>query len=235
VIGILGGQNQLIYDYYLRQNGSSNPNVARLAPVGTQVIGAVDHIDDNYFNLGPRTMKGWDLAFNLDSGTTANGRFRMAASVAKLLKFYQSPSATQQMLMDANAAGKLGTGITITQAGDLVGQGANPRWRWGSNFTWDKGPVTAGLNITSVGSYYDTGTALVNGDFYKVPSWTTASAYTLLRTAKDAGWLSGAEFRLGVRNLFDKQPPITSSNFGFNGALHDAVGRYVYIEIARTL
>lgn len=235
VIGILGGQNQLIYDYYLRQNGSSNPNVARLAPVGTQVIGAVDHIDDNYFNLGPRTMKGWDLAFNLDSGTTANGRFRVAASVAKLLKFYQSPSATQQMLMDANAAGKLGTGITITQAGDLVGQGANPRWRWGSNFTWDKGPVTAGLNITSVGSYYDTGTALVNGDFYKVPSWTTASAYTLLRTAKDAGWLSGAEFRLGVRNLFDKQPPITSSNFGFNGALHDAVGRYVYIEIARTL
>jgi hypothetical protein len=180
-------------------------------------------------------MKGWDLAFNLDSGTTANGRFRVAASVAKLLKFYQSPSGTQQMLMDANAAGKLGTGITITQAGDLVGQGANPRWRWGSNFTWDKGPVTAGLNITSVGSYYDTGTALVNGDFYKVPSWTTASAYTLLRTAKDAGWLSGAEFRLGVRNLFDKQPPITSSNFGFNGALHDAVGRYVYIEIARTL
>lgn len=235
VIGIMGGQNQLLYDYYLRLSGSSNPNVVRLAPVGTQVVGTLDHINDNYFNLGPRTIKGWDFAFNLDSGTTGFGRFRNASSVAKLLKFYQSPSATQQMLMDANDAGKFGTGINITQAGDLVGQGANPRWRWGSTFTWDKGPVTVGLNITSVGSYYDTGSALVNGAYYKVPSWTTASAYAQLRMAKDSSWLSGAEFRIGARNLFDKAPPITSANFGFNGALHDAVGRYVYIEIARTL
>lgn len=235
VIGIMGAQNQLIHDYYLRLNGSSNPNVVRLAPVGTQVIGTVDHINDNYFNLGPRTMKGWDLAFNLDSGTTANGRFRMAASVAKLVRFYQSPSETQQELMDANDAGKLGSGIAITRAGELIGQGANPRWRWGSNFTWDKGPVTVGLNVTSVGSYYDTGSDLVNGSFYKVPNWTTANAYTQLRMAKGSGWLSGTELRLGARNLFDKAPPITSSNFGFNGALHNAVGRYVYIEIARTL
>ncbi|MCG2586836.1 TonB-dependent receptor domain-containing protein [Massilia sp. TS11] len=235
VIGILGGQNQLLYDYYLRLNGSSNPNVVRQAPVGTQVIGTVDRVNDNYFNLGPRTMRGWDATANFDSGTTTAGRFRFGASVAKLVKFYQSPSDVQQQLMDANNAGKLGTGIAITQAGDLIGQGANPRWRVSGNLTWNQGPVTVGMNVNSVGSYYDTGSALVNGQYYKVPRWTTANAYAELRMAKDGTWLGGTDFRIGARNLFDKAPPITSSNYGFNGALHDAIGRFIYVELSRTL
>ena len=235
VIGILGGQNQLIYDYYLRLAGSSNPNVVRMAPVGSQAVGAVDRVNDNYFNLGPRTIEGWDASLTMDSGSTENGRFRLNASVAKLDKFYQSPSDIQQKLMDANAAGKLGTGITITQAGDLVGQDGNPRWRWGANLIWDKGPVTVGMSVNTVGSYFDTGAAVVNGNTYEVPSWTTANAFAQYRMPKEGSWLDGTEFRIGARNLFDKAPPVTSSNYGFNGALHDAVGRFIYVEISRAL
>ena len=233
VIGILGGQNQILYDYYLRRSGTSNANVVRLAPVGTQVIGTIDHIDDNYFNLGPRTMRGWDVSAKVDSGNTDQGRFRVSGSIAKLLKFYQSPSDIQQKLIDANNAGALGTGIVITQAGDLIGQGGSPRWRSSANLTWDKGPVTVGLNVNSVGSYFDTGTALVDGAFYEVPRWTTINANAQLSMPKDANFLSGAEFRLGARNLLNKVPPLTSSNYGFNGALHDAVGRFVYVEVSR--
>jgi iron complex outermembrane receptor protein len=235
VIGILGGQNQLIYDYFLRLAGSSNPNVVRAAPVGTQVVGAVSSVNDNYFNLGPRTIKGWDTTISLDSGRTEQGRFRLNASVAKLNQFYQSPSEIQQKLIEANAAGKLGTGITITQAGDLVGQGANPRWRWGGNVSWDRGQVSVGMGLRTVGSYYDTGTALVDGSVYRVPSWTTANAYVQHRAAKDGSLFGGTEFRIGARNLFDRAPPITSANYGFNGALHDAVGRFIYVEISRSL
>ena len=235
VIGILGGQNQLIYDYYLRQAGSSNPNVVRQAPVGTQTVGAVDRVNDNYFNLGPRTIEGWDASLTMDSGSTENGRFRLNASVAKLDKFYQSPSDIQQKLMDANAAGKLGTGVTITQAGDLVGQDGNPRWRWGDNLVWDKGAVTVGMSLNTVGSYIDTGAAIVNGNAYEVPSWTTTNAFAQFRAAKDGSWLGETEFRIGARNLFDKAPPVTTANYGFNGALHDAVGRYIYVEISRAL
>ncbi len=235
VIGILGAQNQLIYDYYLRLAGSSNPSVVRMAPVGTQTVGALDRVNDNYFNLGPRTLEGWDASLTMDSGSTEHGRFRLNASVAKLEKYYQSPSDIQQKLMDANAAGKLGTGITITQAGDLVGQDGNPRWRWGANLTWDQGAVTMGMSVSTVGSYNDSGTALVNGNFYEVPSWTTTNAFAQYRIAKDGGWLSDTAFRIGARNLFDKAPPITSANYGFNGALHDAVGRFIYVEITRAL
>jgi hypothetical protein len=234
VIGILGGQNQIVYDYLLRLKGSSNPNVVRVAPVGTQVIGSIDHVDDNYFNLGPRTMKGWDATATFDSGNTEQGRFRVSGSVAKLLTFNQSPSEIQQKLIEANNAGTLGTGIAITQAGDLIGQGGSPRWRWSSNLSWDQGPVTIGLNVNSVGSYFDTGTQLVNGAFYEVPSWTTINGYAQFRMPKDAGWMSGAQLNIGARNLLNKAPPITSSNYGYNGALHDAVGRFVYAEVSRT-
>ena len=235
VIGIMGGQNQILYDYLQRLDGASNPNVVRFAPVGSQVIGTIDRVNDDYFNLGPRTMRGWDANMTADSGKTAHGRLRVALSVSKLLQFNQSPSAIQQKLIDANNAGKLGTGIVIVQAGDLIGQGANPQWRWSSNLTWDQGLLSAGVNVSSVGSYFDTGAAVVNGASYKVPSWTTASAYTKLSIPKKASLFGGTELRVGVRNLFDKAPPITSSNYGFNGALHDATGRFVYVELSKTL
>ena len=235
LIGIMGGQNQILYDYLQRLDGASNPNVVRFAPVGTQVIGTIDRVNDDYFNLGPRKMRGWDANVTADSGKTAQGRFRVALSVAKLQEFSQSPSVIQQKLIDANNAGRLGTGIAIAQAGDLIGQGANPEWRWSGNLTWDQGSVSAGLNVTSVGSYFDTGTALVNGLAYKVPRWTTASAYTQLRMPKNDSLFGGTELRLGVRNMFDKAPPITSSNYGFNGALHDATGRFIYVELSKTL
>jgi hypothetical protein len=33
--------------------------------------------------------------------------------------------------------------------------------------------------------------------------------------------------------LFDKQPPLASTNYGFLGSLHDAVGRFVYFELSK--
>jgi outer membrane receptor protein involved in Fe transport len=40
-------------------------------------------------------------------------------------------------------------------------------------------------------------------------------------------------FRVGARNLFDRDPPLTSSNFGFNGAIANPTGRFVYFEASR--
>ena len=40
--------------------------------------------------------------------------------------------------------------------------------------------------------------------------------------------------RFGARNLFDKDPPLTSSNYGFNGALHNPNGRVLYVDLSKT-
>jgi iron complex outermembrane recepter protein len=233
VIGLQGAQNQILFDYLERLSGRSNPNIERAAPVGTQVVGDLQFVQDDYFNLGPRYMRGLDFGVSYDLRDTPLGSFNFDFNAAKLTRFDQSPSELQQKLIDANAAGTLGPGITITQAGSQIRQNGNPQWRFTGNLIWRLNGFSAGVLLTHVGPVNDTGTALVNGQFYEVAGVTTVNTYLQYRTGKKAGALSGARFRIGARNLFDKQPPLTSSNFGFNGALHDAVGRFIYLEASK--
>ncbi len=233
VIGLQGAQNQILFDLLERQSGRSNPNVVRLAPVGTQVIGDISFVKDDYFNLGPRKLRGIDVALSFDLRHTPLGGFNFDLAASRLIKFEQSPSDLQAKLIAANAAGTLGTGITITQAGSQIKANGNPKWRLSGSMTWKAGPFSANVLVTYVGPVFDTGTALVNGQFYEVPSFTTVNAYVQYRAGKDAGALSGTRLRVGARNLFDKAPPITSSNYGFLGSLHDAVGRFAYFELSK--
>jgi outer membrane receptor protein involved in Fe transport len=46
--------------------------------------------------------------------------------------------------------------------------------------------------------------------------------------------LNNTSVRLGVRNISDKAPPITSTNFGYFGSLANATGRYVYATLSRS-
>ncbi len=226
VIGIEGAQNQILFDYLLRQTGGSNPNVVRLAPVGTQIVGNLANVQDNYFNLGLRTLEGIDYGISYDIRNTPMGNFSIDLSAAKLTKFQQSPSAMQRTLIEANAAGRLGTGITIAQAGSQIQQNGNPEWRGSFNLTWRKGNFSAGTLVNYVGPVFDTGTALVNGQFYQLEEMTTIGAWAQYR--KD-----GVRGRFGVRNLTDEKPPLASNNFGFLGSLHSALGKTVYIELSK--
>jgi outer membrane receptor protein involved in Fe transport len=233
VIGIQGAQNQILFDLLERQNGRTNANVVRLAPVGTQVVGDLSYVQDNYFNLGPRTLRGLDFALNWDLRDTALGNFNIDLGASKLTKFLQDPSDLQAQLIAANAAGKFGTGVSITQAGSQIQVNGNPKWRMTGNVTWKSGPMSAGVLVTYVGSVFDAGTALINGQNYKLASFTTVNTYVQYRAEKGDGVLSGTRFRIGARNLYDNKPPLASANYGFLGSLHDAVGRFVYIELSK--
>lgn len=233
VIGIQGAQNQILFDLLERLGGRSNPNVVRLAPVGTQVVGTIDYVQDNYFNLGLRTLRGLDFAMNLDLRDTPLGNINVDVTASKLLKYEQTASELQSKLIAANAAGTLGTGVTITQAGSQVKINGNPEWRLSGNLTWRSGPVSAGVLVNYVGSVFDTGPQQVNGQFYELPSFTTVNAYVQYRAPKDAAAFAGTRFRIGARNLFNMAPPLASNNFGFLGSLHDAIGQFVYFELSK--
>ena len=43
----------------------------------------------------------------------------------------------------------------------------------------------------------------------------------------------GYRARFGARNAFDQKPPLSSSNYGFLGSLHDAIGRMFYLELSK--
>lgn len=233
VIGLQGAQNQILYDLLLRQQGSFNPNVVRLAPVTGQVVGDLQFVQDDYFNLGPRTLSGYDFVLSLDLPDTPLGNISIDVAASRLNKLFQSPSDVQSQLIAANAAGQFGTGITIPLAGDQVQLNGNPRWRQSLNISWRSGPVSANLLINYVGAVFDTGTALVNGQFWEIGSFTTINSFVQYRAGKSWGALKDTRFRIGARNLFDQAPPLASNNFGFFGQLHDPIGRFVYVQIGK--
>lgn len=230
VIGILGAQNQINYDLLLRLAGSSNPNVVRDAPVGTNKVGVISFVNDTYSNLQPRMVQGFDFGLDYDLDDTPLGNFGLTLNVAKLSKFDQSPSAIEATLMQAIADGRL-AGLTVATAGNQIKMDGFPEFRGTANLTWRLKGWGAGMFVSHVGEVYDTGPVQINGQYFPVKAWTTVSLYG--QYAFKQGRFDGSTVRLGVRNVGDKEPPIVSSNFGYLGALHNATGRYWYLNASK--
>ncbi|MDI1366520.1 MAG: TonB-dependent receptor, partial [bacterium] len=230
VIGILGGYNQIAYDWLLRQSGSSNPNVVRNDPVGASTVGNIAYINDVYANLQPRVVQGVDFTADYDLNDTPWGDFGLTLNVAKLLKYDQSASPIEALLQESVAAGKL-TGVSIASAGNQIKNSGSPEFRASASLTWRKDGWGAGAFVNYVGEVYDTGPAQVNGQYYPINDWTTVSLYG--QYAFKDGRFDGSTVRFGVRNVGDKDPPITSSNFGYMGSLHNATGRYWYVNASK--
>lgn len=234
VIGIEGGQVQLLYDYLLRLDGQTNPNIVRDPPVGTNKVGQLVQINDNYFNITPRQLAGYDAALRYDIRSSALGSFSVNVNAAKLTKFNQDATDMARKVIEANNAGRLGTGIVVTAAGNQIGVNGNPEWRGSASLNWRRNQLRAGFFVNYVGSVFDSSPAAINGKLFKVDSWTTASLYGQYDFKRRDDVLDGVSLRLGVRNIADKAPPITSSNFGYFGSLANATGRYVYATLSRT-
>jgi outer membrane receptor protein involved in Fe transport len=79
-----------------------------------------------------------------------------------------------------------------------------------------------------VGQTRDTNFLSVAGAPYPVKSQTIVNLYAQYDLR---AWKNGPEtrIRLGVRNLFDKLPPLESD--GYNGALFVPYGRYWYARV----
>lgn len=230
VIGILGAQNQIYYDLLLRLQGGSNPNVVRDDPVGANSVGAISFVSDTYMNLQPRVVQGVDFSLSYDLKDTAWGDFGLDVNVAKLTKYDQSASPIEQILQQAIADGTL-TGVTVASAGNQIKMDGFPEFRGTASLTWRKDGWGAGAFANYVGEAYDTGPAQVNGQYFPISDWTTVSLYG--QYAFQDGMFDGSTVRVGVRNVADKAPPVTSSNFGYSGALHSATGRYFYMNLSK--
>ncbi|MBO9543459.1 TonB-dependent receptor [Caulobacter sp.] len=230
VIGVVGGYNAIALDYYLRLHGSSNPNVVRDAPVGGVAVGNIAYVNDTYQNLQPRMVQGVDFSLDYDLDDTPWGDFGLGINVAKLLKYDQAPSPVESLLQAAVAAGEL-PGLSISSAGNQIKMDGFPEFRATANLTWRYNGWGAGAFVQYVGEVYDTGPAQVNGQYFPIKDWTTVSLYG--QYAFKDGIFDGSTIRIGARNVFDKDPPIASSNFGYLGALHNATGRYWYMNLSK--
>jgi iron complex outermembrane receptor protein len=241
IIGVFGEGNGVILDYFLRTQGSSNPKVHRAAPTpeeiaafagtGLTAVGEVLYVDDQYVNQLPQVAQGIDIGFQYRLNTERFGDFSLSVDAARIDKLYQQPTTQIQELLAARAAGKINANTVITGASDLVGQNGTPEWRWSGTLTWKKGNFSADWFASYVGAFYNTGlTYAATGEFYDVPSTTFHNV--AVNYAFEDGRLAGTRLRVGARNVFDKDPPLTPG--GYTGSVYNPYARYWYFNIRKT-
>lgn len=238
IVGQFGPRNALVLDYLLRLQGSSNPNVIRAAPNADDVdffedsglapAGAVIRINDQFTNLLPQTVQGIDLAvlYNVRTGI---GRFDLALNAARLTKFSRDTPPAVQALFDAREAGLIDPATPLTDASDLLEERGRPKWRVTGSLTWSHNGFQIGAFGNYIGKVYDTNFLDAQGNPYPLEGKAFFNLYGQYRIR--SGPLEDTRFRIGARNIFDTQPPITAD--GYLGSLYVPYGRYIYFSVGK--
>lgn len=239
IVGVVGPANIAIQDYLSRATGGSgSPNVVRAAPTADDVaqfagsglapVGAILQVNDTFQNLQPQTISGVDLGFNWHKRTDRFGLFDLQIDATYLDKFFQPPTTAVQALFDARAAGTINPATPLTSAASQIENLGNPRLKTTGTLTWKLDQVGFGGSLIYTGQTLDTNFLSTAGVPFPVKSMTTVNlfaSYTFLLK----GPVRAVEWKVGVRNLFDRNPPLESD--GYNGALYNPYGRYIYFNV----
>lgn len=242
IIGLFGEGNALILDYALRMEGKTNPNVVRADPnadditrfagTGLDPAGQVLYVKDQYVNLLPQTVRGLDFGVNWRSAETAFGRLDVALNGTRLLEFYREVSPAIQELLDARDTGLINAGTSIGGGGDLIMRDGRPRWKWSGNFIWTFNDLQVGTTARYVGDFYDTGLQYADGRYWQPGSSTFWNAFAKYNFKSD-GLLSGVSVKLGINNVQNRRPPISSDSRGYLSTLYSAMPRYWFLNIGK--
>ena len=84
------------------------------------------------------------------------------------------------------------------------------------------------IGALSLGVLYDDGTR------FRIPSWTTANVYLERRFNGLGNFLDGSRIRLTVRNVADRDPPISGTAIGFYSSVHNVLGRGYYLTVTKS-
>jgi iron complex outermembrane recepter protein len=237
LVGLFGGSNWSQLDRILRGEGSSSANVIREAVsdedrelyegTGQEAVGMIKTILDPYANLNKRTVSGADYSVNYDFDTQDLGSFKLKFNVARLIEFEQKVGNEGKTLID--------NGVEISGLGDLVQKNGRPEARYTAHALWRKDNWGAGLYGRYVGDFYDTSAKIQVDDetvYWRIPSYTTVNG-TVDYFFKDDSALNDTRLRVGVKNIFDKSPPLADEGFGFFHKLHSITGRYIYVDLLK--
>ena len=70
------------------------------------------------------------------------------------------------------------------------------------------------------------------GEYWVVNSDVRHNAYVQYTFAEETE--APTRLRLGVRNVFDTEPPLADESYGYIGGLHSSRGRFVYMSVRKT-
>jgi outer membrane receptor protein involved in Fe transport len=187
--------------------------------------GTIRVVNSVFFNVGQTVAKGYDITANYVMKTDTAGRFELSTVWSRLQSFKQAsvPGAPLQELVNLDTGA--GTG----------GVEGYLRWKGRMQAEWAYQGLTAlvGANFTDGFLDYD-----ANGDPFQVKNtmiYDLQVGYNFRDTA--GSWLKDTKITVGVRNLFDKDPPFSSGSAGnatgYPSFLYSSEGRFVYVSVGR--
>ena len=192
-------------------------------------------IDDTNVNIGALHVRGIDVGANYgrDLGRFGSLSFELLGS--RLLKWRIDQGGLSSPY---DCAGLYGLVCGIPR----------PLWRHTARVTWDKGPFSLSLNWRLVGKVaIDISHKDVPRDFdFFHPSVAKIDAQNFFDLTALFHVQRSYVLRLGVRNIFDREPPIIASGIGgacggaaCNGntfaQLYDPLGRYIFAGVTFNL
>lgn len=238
-VGSVNINDSLALDLLLRTQGSSNPNVERLAPTaddialvagtGLEPFGRVARYYAYSSNVSPLDVGGVDIDLTHRLSTWA-GDFSLNASASRLLKLYQAPNSVQQQLLLALDGGNLNPGITVAGGSSLIENAGSPKWKGNAHLHWRLGRLGAGVNAQHVGKVYQPTVIGTGGVIWEVKSLTTFGADFDYRLGQD--WAKPTIVRVGVRNLGNKSPPLATGD-GYLPNLYQPQARYLFGSVSK--
>jgi len=184
-----------------------------LATDGSQCPNPVTcgYLDLRKQNLGDMNTNGIDLAANYRLRTRDYGNFNFAMNSTWVHKYEY-----QNFIGDS----------MHTKVGTFSGDGVIFRWQNTMNLNWSKDKFGAGLTARYKTGYDDQVTSTYGA--HHVPSYTTFDGYGSWQAIK------GLTLTAGVRNLFDRDPPLSYQNAAFQSGYDpryaDPMGRTFYLR-----
>lgn len=241
VIGLLTDDVALNYDYFLRLQGGSNPNVLRLDPTPQQIanfagtgldpVGDVVNVIAAFTNLAPLEVEGVDfgLFWNLEVGP---GDLSFSANASNLETYYQSPTAEAQILLDAKDAGQISPVVNVSGGGSLIEDDGRPKWKYSTTTSYSIGNWQFGVFTQYTGLVYQNSVRSAGGDPWKVGDQMTANVYVQYEFENDS-WSDGTKLRVGARNITNEEPPFAQGN-GYLSSLYQPLPRYWYVNVKKS-
>lgn len=240
IVGLFGTPEQLQLDYARRTSGSGvNENVIRANATAEEIaffsgsgldpVGRVLQTLNPYENLSERTLSGIDFQAIYRLNDTSIGDFNINLSATKLINGEQAASGLFDEIAAAN-----NPFFNTPLAGDILAtNGRRPKWRANGSVTWFAGDFTTALNGTFIGKTEDlSATQNDTADPFVVDSWFTLNASVTYDFSNSGnGNFDGLRVKLGMNNVFDAEPPLADEAFGFFTTLHNALGRYGYVDL----
>ena len=196
------------------------------------VVGAIDVIRLTFFNKAQQFVNGVDLDLNWRLASADRGVFTFDTAWTYLIDFYSydAPGKPKTVLRGQNS---------FTAGGAAI-------WRGTTTFGWQGKSWGAGVGAYYIGQYQDSNATTTQSVYqslgspayiaavysggamnyrYIVHDSLTYNAYVSYRVRAKRGSLNGTTVRVGVVNLLDAKPPLSSDSRGYDPGVYNTLAR----------